>query len=219
MRNPIYIYGAGGLGREVLAMIRDMQEWDPKGFVDDGAKAGSMIHGLPVYPGQEFIQRTGQITVVVAVGDPFAKERIVRNLPQSFISPVIIHPRATILDAGSVVIGKGSIITAGAVLTTNIHIGSHVLINLNATIGHDTKIGSCTSVMPGVSIAGEVTIEDCVLLGSGSNIMNRVTIGSHAKVGMGAVVLKSIGEGEVVVGVPAKALPQRREGAEDRRDI
>ena len=40
-RKDIIIYGAGGLGREILCLIiKKLDEWNPIGFVDDGVPAG-----------------------------------------------------------------------------------------------------------------------------------------------------------------------------------
>ena len=41
-------------------------------------------------------------------------------------------------------------------------------------------------------------------LGIGCRIRDRVNIGSNVRVGMGAVVLNSVPDGRVVIGVPAK---------------
>jgi sugar O-acyltransferase (sialic acid O-acetyltransferase NeuD family) len=206
MRKPLYIYGAGGLGREVLALIQVTEEWEPKGFIDDGVEAGRIINGLTVIGGLQKIQSIGEVNVIIALGNPLSKAKLVNKFPANVNFPVLIHPRATILDVASVSIGHGSIITAGVILTTDIQIGEHVLINLNATIGHDTTIGACSSIMPGVNISGQVRIGQSVLLGSGCNIRNRVVIGNRGQVGMGAVVLEELKEDDTVVGIPAKEI-------------
>jgi sugar O-acyltransferase (sialic acid O-acetyltransferase NeuD family) len=204
MRKPLFIYGAGGLGREVLAIARRLEEWEPKGFFDDGVRKGSVIKGIPVVGGMAELKSMDSIDIVIAIGAPLLKQRIVAQIDSRVRFPYLIDPNATVLDPGSVHINAGSIICSGAVLTTDIFVGTHVLINLNATVGHDSSVGSFSSVMPGVNIAGEVRIGEGVLLGSGCNIMNRSFVGRNAQVGMGAVVLKNVGEGETVVGIPAK---------------
>jgi sugar O-acyltransferase (sialic acid O-acetyltransferase NeuD family) len=206
MRKPLYIYGAGGLGREVLAMVHLLDEWEPKGFIDDNAIAGSTIKNLPVYSSISALGRVTELSVVIAIGDPLIRRKIAGQLPTGVACPIIKHPKAEIIDQGSVVIGKGCIVSAGVVLTTDIIIGEHVLINLNATIGHDVRVGSFSSIMPSVNIAGGVTIGEAVLLGSGSNVRNGVYAGNNSKIGMGAVVIRNVNEGDTVVGVPAKPI-------------
>lgn len=204
----IYIYGAGGLGREILAMVKTLSEWTPAGFIDDSTPKDSLVKGVPVIGGREVLQvLKGEVNVVLAVGDPVAKCDIIKAISgSSIVFPILIHPLAVLEDLESITVGEGSIITAGCVLTTDINIGKHVLLNLNATVGHDAHIGNYSSVMPGVNIAGEVIIGDCVLIGSGTNVMNRMVISDRSRVGMGAVVTRSVAPGSTVVGVPARPL-------------
>jgi sugar O-acyltransferase (sialic acid O-acetyltransferase NeuD family) len=207
MRKPLYIYGAGGFGREVLSMVRALELWEVKGFLDDGIERGNIVHGIDIIGGMAEVEKLPENSAIVfAIGNPLVKKKLSDQINTGIHFPVLIHPSAIIQDVASVLIGPGSIIAAGTILTTNITIGPHVLVNLNVTIGHDTSIGSYSSIMPGVNIAGEVTIGDAVLLGSGSNIMNRVSIGHFAKVGMGAVVLKDVESRSTVVGVPARPI-------------
>ncbi len=67
-----------------------------------------------------------------------------------------MHPSVTM--GAEVTVGAGSVLCAGARITTNIVLGRHVHVNLNATIGHDTVVGDYVSLNPLASISG-----DCVL--------------------------------------------------------
>lgn len=208
MKKPLLIYGAGGLGREVLSWIRTSEIWEPIGFVDDGIVRNTIVKGLKVLGGKEVLSAfADDIGLVYALGDPSLKAKLIRTVNHKHINyPVLVHPAAVVQDESAVRIRKGSIITAGAVLTTDIEIGEHVLINLNATIGHDARIGSCSSIMPGVNLGGEVVIGESVMIGSGANILNRVHIGDGCIVGMGAVVIRNVTAGLTVAGVPAKTI-------------
>lgn len=208
MKKPLLIYGAGGLGREVFSWIRTSEVWEPVGFVDDGIARNSLVKGLKVLGGTEILSTfADDIHLVFALGDPVLKAKLTRKVNHQHINyPVLVHPAAIVQDESSVRIRGGSIITAGAVVTTDIEIGEHVLINLNATVGHDTRIGSCSSIMPGVNIGGEVVIGESVMIGSGANILNRVHIGDGCIVGMGAVVIRNVTPGLTVAGVPAKSI-------------
>ena len=64
-------------------------------------------------------------------------------------------------------------------------------------------------------IGGCAVLENEVYVAPGAKIMNRLHVGKNAFVGMGAAVTKSVGENDVVAGVPArvirKRLPEDRE--------
>jgi len=208
MKKEIFIYGAGGLGCEVLSMVRSMPEWTVAGFVDDTIVAGKHVLGVEVKGGAQFLESLDRLAhVVLAFGDPAVKQRIASTIQnQNLVYPVLIHPRALAQDLSSINIGAGSIITAGTVLTTKITIGGHVLVNLNSTIGHDCSIGDYCSIMPGVNIAGGVWMDEGVLIGSGSNVRNKVRLGKGSTVGMGSVVIGDVKDYTTVAGVPARTI-------------
>lgn len=201
----IAIYGAGGLGKEVLTIIKSINEVNPEfdfiGFFDDHKKHG-------VIGDFNDINKLDQETdMVVAVGDPKLKHHLIDKIQNTKISfATLIHPTAVLGDKNKVKIGDGTIICAGAVLTTDINLEHHVLINLNCTVGHDVHIGNYTSVMPGVNIAGNVNIGKKTFIGSGANIINNLKVGEGATVGAGAVVITNVEPGTTVVGIPAKPL-------------
>jgi sugar O-acyltransferase (sialic acid O-acetyltransferase NeuD family) len=204
MRKKVLIYGAGGMGREVLSMLIGHRHLEAIGFLDDEKIPGTRVGGLPVM-GNSSSDQLSSNSVVVAIGSPLIKQSVVEKLKTrnaDFVS--VIHPSVIIQSPDSVKIGKGVVIGAGVILTTDIVIGDHVLINLNCTIGHDVRIGQYSSLMPGVNIAGEVTIGTRVLIGSGVNVLNLMKIGDLSKVGMGSVVIQHVEENSTVVGVPAK---------------
>ena len=208
MKRPLLIYGAGGLGREVLSLVKALPEWEVAGFIDDSHPKGAIVHGVAVLGDFSLLRGVRKHTaMVLAIGDPAAKENILGRINNSFLEfPVLIHPSAVLQDADRILIGRGTVICAGAVLTTDIRIGEHVLINLNATIGHDVVIGDQSSVMPGVTLAGGVNVGKAVLIGSGVNVRNSIRLGSGCTVGMGSVVIRNTDPGIVVAGVPAKPL-------------
>ena len=212
MKEKILIYGAGGLGREILSLIRALPAFEVIGFIDDSVRRGTEVKGVKVLGGEEVLHGfDGKVYVVLAMGDPVAKSMRAKGMDSRYLQyPALVHPAAVLQDRESIFLGSGCIVGAGAILTTDIHIGEHTLININSTIGHDARVGRCSSIMPGVNIAGEVVVGNEVLIGSGASLINRVIIGDRATVGMGAVVLRDVVAGSVVAGVPAKSLKTSR---------
>ena len=210
MKEPILIYGAGGLGKEILSLVRSLDHFEPVGFIDDSVKKGTVVKGIKVLGGVDFLNSySPPVNMVVAVGDPSTKAMLIKMIdPSRVYYPVLIHPSVIIQEAGAVSIAGGTIIAAGCILTSDISIGAHVLINLNTTVGHDTTIGDFSSIMPGTNVAGSVQIDSGVLVGSGTNIMNGIHIGAFSRIGMGSVVIRDVASATTVAGVPARVLKE-----------
>jgi len=206
---PLIIAGAGGLGREVAWLVEDINRVHPKwnfhGFVDDKLKDAT-VEGYPVLgPIASVFEMSPRPQVAIAISNSRDRARIAEDLRKAGIQlATLIHPSAKLSQY--VAIGKGSIICADAVLTTNIELGLSCIINPCCFIGHDTNLKDFVSLMPGVRVAGEVTVETGSFLGIGSTVINRTSIGEWSYIGAGATVVTSIAPYSLAVGVPARVL-------------
>ena len=151
-----------------------------------------------------------EISVAVAIGSPAIKRKIVSKIYNPIVSfPTLIHPSVKVGDDNYVQIGKGCIICAENIITTNIVIGDFVILNLACTTGHDTILGDYSAFMPSVNISGEVNVGKEVYVGTGAKIINQINIGEQTIVGAGAVVAKDLPARCTAVGVPARPIKQR----------
>lgn len=208
----IAIFGVGGFGREVLALIKDINKisptWNIVGFFDDGYEKGVMVNGFPNLGKTEDLNKwETPISLAVSIGSPIIKKKILDKITNPLVDyPTLIHPSVWIGDKEFVEIGKGCIICAGNLITTNIKIEDFVILNLGCTVGHDTVIKNYAAFMPSVNISGEVTIGEGVYVGTGAKIINQLEIGEYTIVGAGAVVAKNLPAHCTAVGVPAKPI-------------
>ncbi len=215
--NEIVIYGAGGLGREVAQMLEDLNAREPRwsvlGFLsDDPAVQGTTSGDLPVIGGGEWVRaRTQPISVVVAVGSPALKRRLVRRVRSPLTTfPIIVHPSVTM--GRRVSLGEGTVVGAGAVFTVDIRVGAFVTVGIGCTISHDDVLRDFSTLAPGVNVSGNVTIGEGADIGTGSQMIQGVSVGEWSIVGAGAVVCRDLPANVTAVGVPAKTIKERPTG-------
>ena len=194
----LHILPGGGFSSEVKALAKSLG-YSRFEFYDDG------IHSL-----KNTAEIPAQAVAVIAAGSSQLRYKSLNALPSSLQFPSLIHQSALIMDPDSTQIGKGTLIAAASVCTTNIRIGNFVVINLHCSIGHGCTIEDFASLMPGVRLSGEVTIKGGAYLGSNAVVLPNLTIGENATVGAGAVVTKDVPANTTVVGVPAKQIPSAR---------
>lgn len=208
----IAIFGAGGFGREVKTIIdainkKNESTYNFIGFFDDGFEKDTLANTYPILGGiNEINQYNEELSVVICIGDPKIKKKIISKINNpKILFPTIIHPGASITNE-FVNLGKGCIVCEGTIITCNIDIKDFVILNLMCTVGHDTIIEDYCSFMPSVNISGEVKIEQGVYVGTGAKIINLLEIGENTIIGAGAVVSKSLPANCTAVGIPAKPI-------------
>lgn len=111
---------------------------------------------------------------------------------------------AGIVIEDNVEIGANTCIDRGALGDTLIHSGTKI-DNL-VHISHNVEIGHDCMVPAHATLGGSVTVGDRTWIGLGSTVREKLSIGKDSLVGMGAVVVKNVGDGVVVAGVPAQVL-------------
>ncbi|MCH8554437.1 MAG: hypothetical protein LAT76_04710 [Schleiferiaceae bacterium] len=190
---PIFIIGAGGLGREVLALIRSqshgMEIGEPTAFIDDAVPVGTEVDGLEVVGGLEVLAQYEGASLIIAVGKGDTRKAIVDKLDTSrFDFPNVIHT-SVIFDAPHrTTLGKGNIIMAGNILTTNITVGDFCLFNLGCTIGHDAVFGNFCTLMHQVKVSGGANMGNTCFVGTGAALIKANTIGDNVTIAAGRVV-------------------------------
>ena len=191
------LIGAGGFADEVKAHMGD---FTMKCFVDDKYYTPNDKNILPL---SSF--NPNEYEVLIAIGDGKTRKEIVDRLPKDTKYFSYIHPSAEILG-NDVEIGEGSIVCAGAIVTTNCIIGKHTHLNLHTTIGHDCRISDYFTTAPGAKVSGNCNIGECVYFGTNASVRQKITICDNVTVGLNAGVVKNINEPGTYVGVPAKKL-------------
>lgn len=208
------VIGASGFGREAL----DALSLDPAagpaclGVADDAPTPTTLARladrGVP-YLGtvRELISR-GVHQYTVAIGDPAIRARVVDLVETAGWTPrTIVHPSA--LLGSQTTVAAGSVICAGAVVSTNVSLGRHTHINPGAIVGHDSRLEEFTSINPGAVISGDVTIGSGTLVGAAATILQGLSICGATVIGAAACVTKDVARPGVLVGIPARHVESR----------
>lgn len=85
---------------------------------------------------------------------------------------------------------------------------------MGVVIGETAEIGADVTIYHGVTLGGtslekgkrHPTLGDRVVIGAGAKVLGNITIGSDSRIGANAVVVKSVPENSVIVGVPGQIL-------------
>lgn len=199
----IAIIGNGGFAREIAPTLDNYTFFIP----DIEYKAILDNTKSNIYNTKPMSQLTLDYHVIIAIGSPTIRKKIVeQELSPDTKYYTYIHKSVQLLDPDTIKIGRGSIICAGSILTTNIEIGDFSQIHLNCTIGHDTIIGSYFTATPGVNIAGCCKIGNLVYVGTNSSIRDKSTICDNTTLGLNTGVVKDIIEPGTYVGSPNKLI-------------
>jgi sugar O-acyltransferase (sialic acid O-acetyltransferase NeuD family) len=213
----IVIVGSSGHAKVVADIVERERKYRIVGLIDSFKHAGDMSFGYPILGVEDDLPAIagsrGVAGVFIAIGDNWSRqlmaEKIKSLLPGvGFIST--FHPSAQI--ARGVVVGKGSVCMAGAVVNSDCRIGDFCIVNTKASLDHDSSMEDYASIAPGVTTGGYVSIGAFSAVSLGASIADRRRVGRHTVIGAGSVVLHDLPDFCVAYGAPARVVRQRREG-------
>lgn len=205
----LLIIGARGFGRELYDLAMDCIEagadYDIKGFLDDKKDA---LEGLGEYPpiisSVEDYEVQPDDVFTCGMGTPeWRKVYIEKILEKGGEFITLISPGATIRRNAH--IGKGCIITRGSRISVDASIGDYSAI-LSSALGHDAKVGKYSVLSGGVALNGYVEVGEEAYLGCYALVAPHKKIGDKAYVGIGSVVINNVKPGVRVFGNPAKKM-------------
>lgn len=202
----LIIVGAGGFGREALyialAMNKNNQEWNIKGFIDDNIHALDEVNcNYHILGSISEWQPSSAEVFALGIASPQVKEKVSQILlarGATFVS--LVHPNASIQPFST--IGVGSVISEYATIGDNVQIGKFVHI-AGSMIGQDSMIGDY-STTTGYTNVASAKLGKRVFVGSHAVVLNHIKVGDDAFICAGSIVFNNIKAGTKVFGYPAK---------------
>lgn len=194
------IIGASGHGK-VIADIARKNGYKEIVFLDDDES----IHECGGYPviGESSEAGTIDADIIVGIGNAGIRKRIQESVPEEKLV-TLIHPDAVVAD--DVVIGKGTVVMAGAVINPGTHLGKGCIINTCSSVDHDCDVGDYVHISVGSHLCGTVSVGSGTWIGAGATVSNNISICSDCMIGAGAVIVKNIDSAGKYMGVPARRI-------------
>jgi len=165
----LLILGAGGYGKTIADVARQLNCYDKIAFLDDTKAGSSGVLGTC----GEFLEFADEHTEVYpAFGNNTARMNWLENLQQNgILVPTLVHPSAYVsptatLEAGVTVLPK-------AVVNTGVTVKQGCIINIGALIDHDTVVEEGCHLAPGAIVKAENRIPAMSKIDSGTVIENR----------------------------------------------
>lgn len=204
----LYIYCAGGFGKEVMDVARRKntvtQEWSDIRFVDDAISAKESYGAVVMQFDQ--IVATGELNssrFLIANGEPAVKRKIFKKLTDAGAEMATLVD-VSCLVADSAIIESGVVVTPLCSVSSNAKLMANACVNTMTIIGHDVQIGKNSVISSMVNMGGACVVGDDSYIGMGALIKEGVRIGTGSIVGMGSVVYNDVPDGVIVVGNPAR---------------
>ncbi len=202
--------GAGGHAKVVIEILRFHREYELVGLLDVKPDLrGSNVLGVPVLGGDQLLPQLkagGVSHFFVGLGatsDLSPRRRLYDFVLSLDLAPVsAIHPAAVI--SPSVTLGRGITVMASAVINAGATLGENVIVNTGAVVEHDCVVGDHVHIASRACLASTVHVGDGAFVGAGATVRQLIRIGPGAIIGAGAVVVKNVGENQMVLGNPAR---------------
>ncbi|MDC7995698.1 NeuD/PglB/VioB family sugar acetyltransferase [Altibacter sp. HG106] len=200
------IIGAGDLGQLIAHMAKDA--FEVVGYFDDTKNVGETIYNIPVLGSVAEIELQFQQETFdcLSVGIGYKHFGFRKMIFERFLNHIpfanVIHD-SSFIDA-SCELGEGLVIFPGCVIDQYAQLGNNVLLNAGCTIAHHSRVKEHSFLSPRVALAGFVSVGSCCNLGINTSVIDNITIADYVQTGGGAVVIDSLKNSGLYVGVPAK---------------
>ncbi len=214
MSTDLIVVGGGEHARVVIDAARSRPgAWNVVGFADPKPceETARRLRVQWLGSDEDVLARYGNAWFIIGVGAIGVSETrpaVAARYDRAGVRwATVVHSAAWVSESAQ--LGRGAVVLAGAVVNSGARIGDHCVVNTGAIIEHDVILGAFSQAGPGAAIGGGARVGERCYLGLGCRVRDHVCIGSGSIVGMGAVVVSSVAEGSVMVGIPARV----REGA------
>jgi sugar O-acyltransferase (sialic acid O-acetyltransferase NeuD family) len=211
----VIVIGGPGKAGLVSQIIEDNRrnfndlEFEVAGYMND-YDVGKVLHGYPVLGTLDDIPRFLDqdyhfIYAIHLTERNYQTETLFHkcNLPPERM-PVIISRRAFVTHTAT--LEPGVCVSPYAMISQNARVGQCTMVASKSFVGHDSVVGPLCHISITSVVGSMVTIGKVATIGIHATVIEHCHIGDYALLGAAALATKSIPEGQVWIGSPARYL-------------
>ena len=204
----LVLIGAGGYAKSVLDSV-DYYNYKVEGFIDEFTEKKEHL-GYPVLAKSlDSLMNVKEYVFFISIGNNKRRKIWFDRLTKRGLRLINVVDRSAIISPRAS-IGIGCFVGKMAIINSKAKVGNNCIVNTKALIEHGCCISNHVNLSTNSVINGDVTIKDGSFIGSCSVTIGQLSIGEWSTVGAGAVVIRPVGDGITVAGVPARII---KEGA------
>ncbi len=209
VKYDLWIVGAGGFGRELLAMLweaLDPAAYRLQGFLARDSEQTSLASqgiDLPIEADPATYRPRENDRFLLAIGNMDARRAVADSIEGRggrFVS--FIHPRAHLAPTAQ--IGVGAILYPMSVVSNASVLGPHIHLSYFASVGHDCRLGPYCLLAPYATLNGSVLLEDEVYVSTHASVAPGRRVGRGSKISANSACMQDVPAETMVFGVPGK---------------
>ena len=211
MTRSLIVFGAGRIAEVVSSYLDTDPSVSIAAFTTDAEYVtADTFQNRPLVAFEELADRfaPGDHEMVVALGyqsmNDLRAAKAEAAEAAGYTLATYVHPGVDL--TAEIEIGRGSFITAGALIQPRVSIGANVFIFSGALVGHHATVGDNCWLTSHASILGLCTVGANCFLAANATIANGCTVGDRAFLGANSLVTKDLDAGSVVVSGPSEVL-------------
>jgi sugar O-acyltransferase (sialic acid O-acetyltransferase NeuD family) len=212
LKELIFIGGSNAVA-EIINIIDAINgvcpTYEVLGALDDNeALHGSTIEGVKVLGPVSRWEEWSDAKFIFAIGSSKTRLKRLDILAQTDIPKdrfeTLINPLSNVYKSAT--IGVGCIVHFGVTIGPSAKLSDFVIVAMGVNVGPNASLRQGALITSGVFIGSGTRVGPCAYIGASSSLAENITIGAGAMVGLGSVVYRSVPNGQLVLGNPAKPL-------------
>jgi sugar O-acyltransferase (sialic acid O-acetyltransferase NeuD family) len=202
------IIGSSDLGQLIAYHAFADKHYNVVGFYDDHKIKDEIVDGIKILGkisdllNDHAANKFDCIMIAIGYKHMAVRQSVFEQFKDKVPFGSIIHSSAYV--DSSAIVREGCFILPGCVLDRNVHLHENVLLNTGCVIAHDSSVEKHSFLSPAVKMAGFSKVGSGCNIGINTTIIDNINICNNVQTGGGSVIISSITEPGLYIGVPAK---------------